>query len=126
MKNIKKIAAWHKLEEIVMVRLLLKLEGFVIFLVSLALYRALGFGAAATAVSGAATGALAGGLIGALTNLGVPEEDVRVYESRLREGAVLLAVPAVAGRDPSEIQRIFAEHHAEQIRDDKRPHSRFF
>lgn len=55
-------------------------------------------GAAATTVSGAATGALAGGLLGALVNIGVPEEQARVYEDHVRAGGILVAVPATSDR----------------------------
>ncbi len=60
-------------------------------------------GAAATTVSGAATGALAGGLIGALVGLGVPEEDARIYESRIKEGGILVAVPVRHGFEDEAI-----------------------
>jgi hypothetical protein len=52
-------------------------------------------GAAATTVSGAATGAVAGGLIGALMGIGLRREEAEYYEGRVREGAILLAVPAL-------------------------------
>jgi len=51
-------------------------------------------GAAATTVSGAATGVIAGGVLGALTSLGLSDEDARVYEESIKEGGILLAVPA--------------------------------
>ncbi len=72
-------------------------------------------GAAATTVSGAVTGALAGGLVGALVNLGVPEEDARVYEQRIKEGAILVAVPVREGRE-SEARQILEDHGADQVR----------
>lgn len=72
-------------------------------------------GAAASTVSGAATGALAGGLIGALTGLGVSEDDAKVYEERIKSGAILIAVPAHDG-DGSDAKAILQEHGAEQIR----------
>lgn len=50
-------------------------------------------GAAATTVSGAVTGAAAGGILGALTGFGVPEHEAREYETSIREGGILLAVP---------------------------------
>lgn len=71
-------------------------------------------GAAAVTVSGAVTGALAGGLVGALVSLGVPEEEAKVYESRIREGAVLVAVP-VKDKD-DEVRAILEKHGAEKIR----------
>lgn len=72
-------------------------------------------GAAATTVSGAATGALAGGLIGALMGLGIPEDEARVYEDRIREGAILLAVPSSAAHQ-DVVYEILTEHGADQIR----------
>lgn len=72
-------------------------------------------GAAATTVSGAVTGALAGGLVGALTGLGIPEEDAKVYEERIKSGAILLAVPARTG-DGEDAKDILLDHGADQVR----------
>ena len=74
-------------------------------------------GAAATTVSGAVTGALAGGLVGALVNLGIPEEEARVYEQRIKEGAILVAVPTRDGEKENEAKDILQSHGADQIRD---------
>lgn len=73
-------------------------------------------GAAAATATGAATGALAGGLIGALVGLGVPEEDARVYEERVKSGAILVAVPALTS-DHREASAILRERGAEQVKD---------
>lgn len=72
-------------------------------------------GAAATTVSGAATGILAGGLLGALVGLGIPEEDARVYERHLNEGAVLVAVPLLE-RSEDDVRDILEENGADRIR----------
>ena len=72
-------------------------------------------GAAAATVSGAATGALAGGFIGALVGLGVPEEDARIYEERIKSGAILVAVPAFSN-EHREASAILREHGAEQVK----------
>lgn len=72
-------------------------------------------GAAATTVSGAATGALAGGLLGALVGLGIPEEEARVYEDRIREGAILVAVPANS-QNEGLVKSILRDCGAEQIK----------
>lgn len=72
-------------------------------------------GAAATTVSGAVTGALAGGLVGALIGLGIPEEDARYYEDRIRAGAILVAVPAYL-ESQDEVQEILEENGATQVR----------
>lgn len=52
-------------------------------------------GAAATTVTGAATGAVTGGLLGALMGLGLSNDDATVYENVIREGGVVVAVPAL-------------------------------
>lgn len=72
-------------------------------------------GAAAATVSGATTGLLAGGLIGALVNIGVPEEDARLYEERVKSGAILVAVPARTG-EHREASAILRENGAEQVK----------
>jgi uncharacterized membrane protein len=72
-------------------------------------------GIGATTISGAVTGALAGGLVGALVGLGVPEEDARVYEQRIREGGILVAVPVSLGNE-TEARSILEDNNAEQIR----------
>lgn len=72
-------------------------------------------GAAAATVSGAATGALAGGLIGSLVGIGVPEEDARIYEERVKAGAILVAVPAMS-HENREASAILREHGAEQVK----------
>ena len=77
---------------------------------------ALGFtGAVATTISGAVTGALAGGLVGALVGWGVPEEEAKVLEQRVREGAILLAIP-VNELNEEETREILEAHGADQIR----------
>lgn len=72
-------------------------------------------GTAAITVSAAATGAVAGGLLGALMGLGLPEEDARIYEERIREGGILLAVPATSGR-VGQVIDILEDNGADQIR----------
>lgn len=73
-------------------------------------------GAAATTISGAATGALAGGVVGGLIGLGIPEDEARMYEQRIREGAVLLAVPTNTNSGEAEVRRVFDEYDADQVR----------
>ncbi len=73
-------------------------------------------GAAATTISGATTGALAGGLMGGLIGLGVPEDEAKVYEQKVREGAVLLAVPTNSQTGENEVRKVFDDYNADQIR----------
>lgn len=71
-------------------------------------------GAAATAVSGAVTGAVAGGLVGALVGLGLPEETAKIYEERVREGGVVLAVYCRL-EEQDRVRSILQAHNATQI-----------
>jgi hypothetical protein len=72
-------------------------------------------GAAATTLSGAATGAVAGGLVGALTGFGLSEEEARVYETRVNEGAILIAVPTAMG-EQANVEEILSTYHADDIK----------
>jgi hypothetical protein len=94
----------------------LAIPGFGALLVGGPLAAALGLtGTAATTASGAVTGALAGGLIGALIGLGVPEENARVYEQRLKEGAILLAVPTNDNISHADVRGTLEAHNAESV-----------
>ncbi len=72
-------------------------------------------GAAATTLTGAVTGALAGGLVGVLVGLGIPEHEAKQYESAIKEGGILLAVPVITGQE-AEARRILAKYDADMIR----------
>lgn len=72
-------------------------------------------GAAATTFTGAASGAVAGGLIGALIGMGVPEDTAQVYEERIREGGVLLAVPHTHITEQNEVEAVLSDLGAENI-----------
>jgi hypothetical protein len=71
-------------------------------------------GAAATAVSGTVTGILAGGVLGALVNLGVPENEAKIYEQRLNQGDVIIAVPVMEDQEQAVID-VLKNNGAEQI-----------
>ena len=72
-------------------------------------------GASASVTSGAATGAIAGGILGALTGLGLSEEDARIYEERIKEGGILVAVSA-HNSEEDVVENIFTENDAEDVR----------
>ncbi len=92
------------------------IPGIGALLVAGPLVAALGLtGATASTVAGATTGALAGGLIGALVKLGIPEEDAKVYEDRVKSGAILVAVPEMNGKD-REVSSILTDQGAEQVK----------
>lgn len=92
------------------------IPGFGAILIGGPIAAALGLtGAAATTTTGAATGALAGGLLGMLVSLGIPEDEARTYEERIREGGILLAVPTPPSRE-EEVYGILSDTGAEQVR----------
>jgi len=68
------------------------------------------------AVTGGVTGAVVGGIAGALIHAGVPEEDARYYEDRLKSGGYLLTVhtdDARYERARATLQRSGAELRSE-------------
>lgn len=71
-------------------------------------------GVAATTISGAVTGAVAGGLLGALTNLGIPEESARYYETTVNEGGIVIAIP-VSQENEAKARSILAAHGADRL-----------
>lgn len=71
-------------------------------------------GAAATTASGAATGALAGGLLGAISGLGLTDEEAKVYEEHVKQGGILLAVPANEDED-ADVRETMSNSGASEI-----------
>lgn len=67
------------------------------------------------ALSGAAVGATAGGLIGALVGMGIPEFEAKRYESRIREGRILIAVHSENSDETKRAKEIFDRAGAEDI-----------
>lgn len=77
---------------------------------------ALGFtGAAATTAAGAMTGAAAGGLVGALGGLGVSANEAHEYETRVKEGGILVTAK-IDDIDEDDAQQVFEKNDADDIR----------
>jgi hypothetical protein len=72
-------------------------------------------GAAATAVSAATSGAVAGGLVGSLVGLGLPAEVAQVYEEKIKEGAVILAVAPRSMDDERLVREVFERRGAQAV-----------
>jgi hypothetical protein len=66
-------------------------------------------------LGGAAVGAAVGGLTGALIGLGVPEYEAKRYESRLKEGNVLISVRTLDNKNKDLAKKIFQNAGAEDI-----------
>ena len=67
------------------------------------------------ALSGAAVGAAVGGIAGALIGVGIPEYEARRYESKVKEGNILLSVHTENADEIRRAKRIFEESGAEDI-----------
>ncbi|MGD9765865.1 MAG: quinol:electron acceptor oxidoreductase subunit ActD [Candidatus Binatia bacterium] len=67
------------------------------------------------ALSGAAVGAAVGGLTGALVGMGIPEIEAKQYESKLREGNVLLSVHTEDGAQRELATEILERYGAHDI-----------
>lgn len=67
------------------------------------------------ALSGMAAGATVGGVAGALIGMGIPELEAKVYEGKIRDGNVLLAVHAETSELQAKIKDIFKRHDAQDV-----------
>jgi hypothetical protein len=72
-------------------------------------------GPIAAALAGAGAGAVTGGLLGALIGYGIPEQNVKAYETVLREGGVVLGVVPHASEDINDIEKVFREQNGENV-----------
>ena len=73
------------------------------------------------ALSGTAIGAAVGGLTGTLIGLGIPEYEAKIYETKIKEGRILVAVQA-QDYDTEKSMRIitlFKDADASNITQDK-------
>jgi hypothetical protein len=66
-------------------------------------------------LSGAAVIGAAGGLTGALIGLGIPEFEAKQYDSKLRQGNILLSVHTDDAEEAKLVRQIMTEEKAEDI-----------
>jgi uncharacterized protein (TIGR02271 family) len=67
------------------------------------------------ALSGAAIGGATGGITGALIGSGIPEYEAKRYESRLKEGNVLISVHSDSDEETRRAKEIFERNGAQDI-----------
>lgn len=67
------------------------------------------------ALSGAAVGATVGGIGGALIGMGIPEYEAKMYEGKVRDGNILLAVNCVDGDQVKRAEELFKVANASDI-----------
>jgi hypothetical protein len=67
------------------------------------------------ALSGAAVGAAVGGITGALVGMGIPEYEAKMYEGKILDGNILLAVHCVNGDQLKRAEEVFKLYKASDI-----------
>jgi hypothetical protein len=67
------------------------------------------------ALGGAAVGGAVGGLTGALVGMGIPEYEAKRYESKVKDGNVLISVHTEESDEVKEAKEIFTRLGAEDI-----------
>lgn len=67
------------------------------------------------ALSGAAVGAAAGGIVGALIGMGMPEYEAKRYESKIRDGNILISVHSENRDESQKAREIFEQEGATDI-----------
>lgn len=72
-------------------------------------------GPIAAGLAGAGAGGLTGGLIGALVGWGIPEERARIYESKIKEGGIVMGVSPKDRADEENIENDWRENKVEDI-----------
>lgn len=66
-------------------------------------------------LSGAAVGAAAGSLAGALIGLGIPEIQAKLYEGKIKDGNILVAVHTEDSKQVDAAKKIFEARHATDV-----------
>ena len=72
-------------------------------------------GPIAAALAGGGAGAATGGLVGALVGSGIPEERIKLYESGIKEGGIMMGVRARNADDADYIEREWKSNQGQDI-----------
>jgi uncharacterized membrane protein len=67
-------------------------------------------------LSGAAVGTTVGGIAGGLIGLGIPEYEAKQYESKIRDGNILLSVSIDDREEAKEVEQVYKENGARDIK----------
>lgn len=68
------------------------------------------------ALSGMAVGATIGGVTGALVGLGIPEVEAKVYEGKVKDGNILIAVHTDDATQTKRVREIYTNAGAQDIK----------
>src|SRR3977135_3398020 len=67
------------------------------------------------ALAGAGVGGVVGGLTGALIGMGIPEDEAKRYEGRVKNGGILISIHANTTQEVKEAKQILEETGAQDI-----------
>ncbi len=67
------------------------------------------------ALSGAAVGATVGGVAGALIGMGIPEYEAKLYEGKIRDGNILLAVHCNNNEELKRAEEVYKKHNVSDV-----------
>jgi len=67
------------------------------------------------ALSGAAVGTAVGGIAGALIGMGLPEFEAKRFESKVKEGRILVSVHTESSENADRVEQILKECRAEDV-----------
>ncbi len=67
------------------------------------------------ALSGAAVGTALGGIVGALVGMGIPEFEARRFESKIKEGNILISIHTENSEQVERAKDILKATHAEDV-----------
>ena len=67
------------------------------------------------ALSGAAVGTATGGVVGSLVGLGMPEFEAKRYDTKIREGNILISVHTESGKQKDVAKEVFKRNNADDI-----------
>jgi hypothetical protein len=66
-------------------------------------------------LAGLGVGGAVGGLVGALVGMGIPEFEAKCYDSRVKDGAILLAVHCASSEEVCKAREVLEAGGAQDI-----------
>ncbi|MDR6935887.1 MULTISPECIES: hypothetical protein [unclassified Luteibacter] len=67
------------------------------------------------ALGGAAVGTATGGIVGALVGMGIPEFEAKRFDTKVRDGSILISVHTESGNQRDAARDIFKRNNADDI-----------
>lgn len=67
------------------------------------------------ALGGAAVGTATGGIVGALVGMGIPEFEAKRFDTKVRDGSILISVHTESGNQRDAARDIFKRNNADDV-----------